>query len=95
MIEYASGLKALDRVYLDTSFTEDVDFQTKAEGLHELIEKVTKYPKDTVFHFSAWTYGYEEVWIALAKTLNSQVRRLIPFLRRQSLTLMPLVDPCR
>lgn len=74
MIEYSSGLKTLDRVYLDTSFTEDVGFQTKAEGLRELIEKVAKYPKETVFHFSAWTYGYEEVWIALAKTLNTQVR---------------------
>lgn len=74
LIEYVSGLKTLDRVYLDTSFTEDIEFQTKAQGLRELIEKVKQYPKDTVFHFSAWTYGYEEVWIALAKALGTQVR---------------------
>lgn len=73
MIEYTSGLKTLDKVYLDTSFTEDVVFQTKAEGLRELIEKVLKYPKHTTFYFSAWTYGYEAVWIALAKALDTRV----------------------
>lgn len=73
MVEYSSGLKTLDRIYLDTSFTEDVVFQSKAEGLREVIEKVSKYPKETKFHFSAWTYGYEEVWIALAKALDTRV----------------------
>lgn len=79
MVEYSVGrnsknFKTLDKIYLDTSFTEDVQFQTKADGLRELLEKVAKYPKDTLFYFSAWTYGYEDVWIALAKALNTQVR---------------------
>lgn len=87
MIEYLHhndkpGLNTLDRIYLDTSFTEDVQFQTKSEGLRELLEKVSKYPKDTVFYFSAWTYGYEEVWIALSKALNTKVCR--PTLDRSS-----------
>ncbi|KAK2599218.1 hypothetical protein N8I77_010989 [Diaporthe amygdali] len=78
MVEYSVGrnskkLKTLDKIYLDTSFTEDVQFQTKADGLRELLEKVAKYPKDTLFYFSAWTYGYEDVWIALAKALNTQI----------------------
>lgn len=78
MVEYTVGrdsrrLKTLDKIYLDTSFTEDAQFQTKADGLRELLEKVAKYPEDTFFYFSAWTYGYEDVWIALAKALNTQV----------------------
>lgn len=78
MLEYVHeqgkrGLKTLDRVYLDTSFTEDVQLQTKSDGLRELLEKVLKYPQDNVFYFSAWTYGYEDVWIVLAKTLDSKV----------------------
>lgn len=76
MVEYSSGLKTLDMVYLDTSFTEDVVFPTKAEGLHELLDKVSRYPRETTFHLSAWTYGYEEVWIALAKALDTRVCRL-------------------
>ncbi|KAI1458169.1 Metallo-hydrolase/oxidoreductase [Annulohypoxylon moriforme] len=73
IIEYSSGLKTLDRIYLDTSMLDDFPLQTKAEGLHELLEKVKRYPKDTAFFMQAWTYGYEEVWVALSKALNSKI----------------------
>ncbi|KAK3692298.1 beta-lactamase-like protein [Podospora appendiculata] len=73
MIEYSLGLKTLDTIYLDTSFLEDISFQTKAEGIRELLEKVSEYPPDTLFHLQAWTYGYENVWIALAKALDTKV----------------------
>ena len=29
---------------------------------------------DTVFHFHAWTFGYEDVWVALSNALQTQVR---------------------
>lgn len=73
LVEYTSGWKTLDRIYLDTSILDDFPLQTKAEGLRELLQKVHKYPKDTIFHFQAWTYGYEEVWIALSKALDSRI----------------------
>lgn len=74
LVEYSSGLKTLDCIYLDTSNVgNDLEFPTKAEGLKELIEKVSKYPKDTTFHFAAWTFGYEEVWMMLSRVLNSPV----------------------
>jgi DNA cross-link repair 1C protein len=76
VVEYSSGLKTLDRIYLDTSVLDDYALQTKSEGLKELLEKVAKYPEDTVFCFQAWTYGYEEAWIALSKALRSKVRRM-------------------
>lgn len=73
LVEYSAGFKTLDKIYLDTSFISDVPFQTKAEGIAELLRKVSRYPDDTVFHFQAWTYGYEDVWIALSKALKSPV----------------------
>ncbi|KAI0505185.1 artemis protein [Xylaria bambusicola] len=73
MIEYSSGMEILDRIYLDTSVLDDYTLQPKAEGLQELLEKLRKYPADTIFHFQAWTYGYEEVWVALSKALNSKI----------------------
>lgn len=73
LVEYTSGIKTLDKLYLDTSFTRDIPFQTKAEGIAELLRKVKQYPSNTVFHFQAWTYGYEDVWVALSKTLKSPV----------------------
>lgn len=73
MVEYSHGLKTLDTIYLDTSFIEDLSFQTKAEGIQELLQKVSRYPPETIFHFQAWTYGYEDVWIALSKFLRSRI----------------------
>jgi DNA cross-link repair 1C protein len=77
LVEYTSGLKKLNCIYLDTSFTEDIAFPTKAEGLAELLQKVSKYPPTTEFHFAAWTFGYEEVWMALSRHLRSQVRKVV------------------
>ncbi|KAL0942094.1 DNA repair protein [Colletotrichum truncatum] len=73
IIEYASGIKTLDRIYLDTSFIQNVPFQTKADGLSELLRKVALYPDNTIFHIQTWTYGYEQVWIALSKALKSRI----------------------
>ena len=73
LLEYTCGLQTLDKIYLDTSFLDDIPFQTKSEGLADLLAQVRKYPADTVFHFQAWTFGYEDVWIALSKALNSRV----------------------
>ncbi|KAK0709662.1 beta-lactamase-like protein [Lasiosphaeria miniovina] len=74
LIEYSYGFKTIDTIYLDTSFIDDdVEFPPKSDGLRELLEKVARYPADTIFHFQAWTYGYEDVWIALSKLLNSKI----------------------
>lgn len=77
LIEYTSGLKTLDCIYLDTTFADDASLDTpfppKKEGLKELLQKVAEYPDDTCFHFAAWTFGYEEAWMALSHALNSPV----------------------
>lgn len=57
LIEYSSGLKMIDTIYLDTSFIDDIEFPTKSEGIGELLRKVSRYPSDTIFHLQAWTYG--------------------------------------
>ncbi|RKL11313.1 hypothetical protein BFJ68_g8411 [Fusarium oxysporum] len=46
---------------------------TKAQGIAELLRKVSQYPSDTIFHLQAWTYGYEDVWLALSKALKSKI----------------------
>ncbi|KAL7920265.1 beta-lactamase-like protein [Trichoderma austrokoningii] len=73
LIEYTGGIKTLDTIYLDTSFTDSIPFQTKAEGIAQLLRKVAQYPKDTIFYIQSWTYGYEDVWIALSKALGSPI----------------------
>ncbi|KAM0809716.1 hypothetical protein AB5N19_10062 [Seiridium cardinale] len=73
LVEYSSGLRTLDRIYLDTSMLNDHVLPTKAEGLRELLSKVSDYPDETVFCMQAWTYGYEDVWIALSRALESKI----------------------
>ncbi|KAK7517049.1 putative DNA repair protein [Phyllosticta citriasiana] len=77
LIPYTLGNKRLDKIYLDTTFAGTSwmhrEFPTKAAGLQELLEKVSKYPPDTIFHFKAWTFGYENVWIALAAHLGTPI----------------------
>ena len=80
VVPYAHGIRRLDRIYLDTTFAagrhNNPAFPSKAEGLAELLSKVAHYPQNTIFHFRAWTFGYEEVWIALANALDSRVSRI-------------------
>ncbi|KAL8793281.1 MAG: hypothetical protein Q9195_004141 [Heterodermia aff. obscurata] len=76
VVPYAHGIRRLDTIYLDTTFAAErhnPTFPSKAEGLAELLSKVAHYPPSTIFHFHAWTFGYEEVWIALAIALDSRI----------------------
>ncbi|KAL4751278.1 hypothetical protein BDW72DRAFT_203236 [Aspergillus terricola var. indicus] len=76
LIPYTSGIKRLDKIYLDTTFAHTSHtphtFPTKAEGIAELLRKLEPYPENTNFYFRAWTFGYEEVWMALAAALKSK-----------------------
>ncbi|KAJ5679126.1 hypothetical protein N7462_007370 [Penicillium macrosclerotiorum] len=74
LIPYTLGPRRLDTLYLDTThLSRKQFFVPKADGIAELLQKVLAYPKDTVFHIRAWTFGYEEVWQALAIALDSQI----------------------
>ncbi|PKY04400.1 hypothetical protein P168DRAFT_310972 [Aspergillus campestris IBT 28561] len=77
LIPYTLGRKSLDNIYIDNTFARQSHiyrfFPSKAEGLAELLQKVTSYPANTVFYFRAWTFGYEEVWTALSAALNSKI----------------------
>lgn len=77
LIPWTLGPKRLDCIYLDTTFATKRDihqaFPSKAEGLRELLQQVSQYSKETVFYVRAWTFGYEDVWVALSAALGSRV----------------------
>jgi DNA cross-link repair 1C protein len=77
LIPYTLGGKRLHCLYLDTTFAakDDIyqEFPSKATGLHELLHKVHRHPPETIFHFRAWTLGYEDVWVALSAALGSKI----------------------
>ncbi|KAJ5363913.1 uncharacterized protein N7496_009626 [Penicillium cataractarum] len=78
LIPYTLAGKQLDNLYLDTTYLRHAGippekFSSKAEGIAELLERVQRFPPETVFHLGAWTFGYEEVWLALAAALRTKV----------------------
>ncbi|KAF2450597.1 hypothetical protein P171DRAFT_142500 [Karstenula rhodostoma CBS 690.94] len=77
LLPYTLGPRRLDCMYLDTTFATKShpyrEFQSKAEGINELLDKVSRYPDDTTFYFHSWTFGYEHVWIALSAFLRSRI----------------------
>jgi Cft2 family RNA processing exonuclease len=77
LLPYTLGDRRLDCMYLDTTFATKREpyktFPSKAEGIRELIQKVSQYPDDTVFYFHSWTFGYENVWIALSSFLETRI----------------------
>jgi hypothetical protein len=77
LLPYTLPSRRLDCIYLDTTFATKSEpyreFPSKAEGIRELLEKVGKYPDDTLFYFHSWTFGYENVWLALSSFLRSQI----------------------
>ena len=79
LIPYTLDRKRLDKLYLDTTFAQKShpfrEFPSKAEGLAELLRKVEPYSDDIIFYFRAWTFGYEDVWLALSAALRTKVGR--------------------
>ncbi|KAF2017901.1 hypothetical protein BU24DRAFT_346117, partial [Aaosphaeria arxii CBS 175.79] len=77
LIPYTIGTRRLDCVYLDTTFASKSrpynEFPSKAEGIRELLAQVEGYPPGTTFYFHSWTFGYEDVWLALSAFLESQI----------------------
>jgi DNA cross-link repair 1C protein len=77
LLPYATGVKTLDTVYLDTTFATKAQpyrkFPSKADGISELLSKVKEYPNNTKFYFMSWTFGYENVWMALSAFLGSKI----------------------
>lgn len=77
LIPYVTKQRHLDCMYLDTTFASHRDvhreFPSKAEGISELMKKISRCPADSIFYFRAWTLGYEDVWIAMSNFLGTRI----------------------
>jgi hypothetical protein len=77
LLPYTLETRRLNCMYLDTTFASKKEpyreFPSKAEGIRELLSRVSEYPDDTIFYFHSWTFGYENVWVALSNFLESRI----------------------
>ena len=89
MVAYGAGHKRLDNLYLDTTCARRVpsyrSFPSKAAGMRSLLRQIAKHDADAVFHLRSWTFGYEEVWAAIAAAFSTKVWQPLLLSRRSKL----------
>lgn len=74
MLPYFSGVRVLDCIYLDTSARIDgPDYDAKQKGCAQLIQAISHYPEDTCFNIITRCLGYEQVFVALARSFGGQI----------------------
>ncbi|KAL1407063.1 hypothetical protein Q8F55_006476 [Vanrija albida] len=68
------GRRRLDRIYLDTSALLGTgDMPDKDMPLQDLMRQLELYPKDTVFFFNIWCFGWEDIVKEVARHFDSVV----------------------
>lgn len=66
ILPFAEGLKQLDNVYMDTTFSYRgepyIELLSNSEGISALLKIMEMYPEEVDFFFTDFTSGFEEVW---------------------------------
>ncbi|KAI0632302.1 hypothetical protein C8Q77DRAFT_1265751 [Trametes polyzona] len=64
----------LEAIYLDTAcLMNTYEVPTKAEAAAGLSALMSLYPETTRFFINAWTWGYEDIYKAVARTFGAKV----------------------
>ncbi|RPD62596.1 hypothetical protein L226DRAFT_551522 [Lentinus tigrinus ALCF2SS1-7] len=67
-------LPKLDAIYLDTAcLLNNYDVPSKDEAAAQLASLMTLYPSTTRFFLNLWTWGYEEIYKAIARAFGTKV----------------------
>ncbi|KAI0754799.1 hypothetical protein C8Q80DRAFT_1141172 [Daedaleopsis nitida] len=67
-------LPKLDAIYLDTACLLNIyDVPPKAEAAERLASLMASYPDTTRFFLNVWTWGYEELYKAIARTFHTKI----------------------
>ncbi|KAN0128916.1 Beta-lactamase-like protein, partial [Lactarius tabidus] len=66
--------KTLDAIYLDTAcLLSTTDVPTKSDATLGLISLMALFPPETSFFINSWTWGYEDIFRAIAYHFQSQI----------------------
>ncbi|KAL7279809.1 hypothetical protein ACG7TL_006216 [Trametes sanguinea] len=64
----------LDAIYLDTAcLLNNYDVPAKADAANGVAGLMALFPETTRFFINAWTWGYEELYKAVARTFGSKI----------------------
>ena len=69
------GPKKLNMLYLETTFAYrgvNIEIPENLNGIHQLIDLISSYPKGTHFRFPQLTYEFEEVWLKVGEYFGNR-----------------------
>ncbi|KAF9115375.1 hypothetical protein BGX27_007994 [Mortierella sp. AM989] len=72
---FSSSTQDIDRLYLDTTYChqEFIEFPSREFVISDLITFINRRPRLAHYYIDAWTFGYEDIWIALSKAFNTKI----------------------
>ncbi|KAH9980740.1 hypothetical protein BJV74DRAFT_85576 [Russula compacta] len=66
--------KTLDSIYLDTEcLLSTIEVPTKSDATQGLVSLMSLFSPETTFFINAWTWGYEDIFRAIARFFRSQI----------------------
>ncbi|KAF9317527.1 hypothetical protein BG003_000672 [Podila horticola] len=91
---FSPGAPRIDRLYLDTTCCHPAfhSFPPRDQALSDLVSFITHRPRLAHYYFDAWTFGYEDVWIALARAFHTKVH-VSPYLYELYEAIDDLIEP--
>ncbi|KAI0357562.1 hypothetical protein OH77DRAFT_1476305 [Trametes cingulata] len=70
----ATSLPKLEAIYLDTAcLLNNYDVPTKANAASGIASLMACYPETTRFFLNVWTWGYEEIYKAVARVFGAKI----------------------
>ncbi|KAG0330276.1 hypothetical protein BG000_011762 [Podila horticola] len=91
---FSPGAPRIDRLYMDTTCCHPAfhSFPPRDQALSDLVSFITHRPRLAHYYFDAWTFGYEDVWIALARAFHTKVH-ISPYLYELYEAIDDLIEP--
>ncbi|KAF9428274.1 hypothetical protein BGZ94_002905 [Podila epigama] len=72
---FSPGAPKIDCLYLDTTCCHPAlrEFPQREHAISDLVTFITHRPRLAHYYFDAWTFGYEQVWVALSRAFGTKV----------------------
>ncbi|KAF9571480.1 hypothetical protein EC968_000511 [Mortierella alpina] len=72
---FTSTTQRIDRLYLDTTCCHPAfkDFPSRDLAISDLITFINRRPRMAHYYIDAWTFGYEDIWIALSRAFHTKI----------------------
>ncbi|KAF9955668.1 hypothetical protein BGZ72_003518 [Mortierella alpina] len=72
---FTSATQRIDRLYLDTTCCHPAfkEFPSRDLAISDLITFINRRPRMAHYYIDAWTFGYEDIWIALSRAFHTKI----------------------